>query len=69
MQTTGTGSRFFTVYQTDCAIELHAGCPDQEQFRVICTCLYYEQACEIARIAANLHSLPVMNFVEQCLPG
>lgn len=54
---------YFTVYKTDQAIELHPGCEDYENYRVICTCLYYEQACEIARLSANIHRLPVKNFV------
>lgn len=54
---------YFTVYWTEQAIELHPGCPDDTNHRVICTCLYYEQATEIARLAANLHTLPVRNFV------
>jgi hypothetical protein len=53
---------YFTVYQTEQAIELHPGCEDYEHHRVICTCLYYEQACEIARLSGNLHRLPVKNF-------
>jgi hypothetical protein len=56
---------YFTVYKTEKAIEIHSGCEDYEQVRVICTCLDYQQACEIARLVSNLHHLPVINSVEQ----
>jgi hypothetical protein len=54
---------YFTVYRSEQAIELHPGCEDYENCRVICTCLDYEQAKEIARLSANIHQLPVKNFV------
>jgi len=54
---------YFTVYKTAQAIEVHAGCEDYESMRVICTCLEYQQACEIARLVSNLHHLPVIDFV------
>lgn len=55
---------YFTVYKAEQAIEIHAGCEDYDQVRVICTCLDYQQACEVARLVSNLHHLPVVDFVE-----
>lgn len=57
------GEAYFTVYQTDSAIELHPGCSGDEQFRVICTCVYYQQACEIARLVGSIHQLPIRDLV------
>lgn len=54
---------YFTVYRTEQAIELHPGCEDYENRRVICTCINYDQAKEIARLSANIHQLPIRNFV------
>jgi hypothetical protein len=54
---------YFTVYKTDKSIEIHPGCEDHEQMRVICTCVEYSQACEIAKLVANLHRLPIQDLV------
>lgn len=56
---------YFTVYRTEQAVELHPGCEDYEHLRVICTCVEYEQAFEIAGLVANLHHLPIKNFVNR----
>ncbi len=63
--TTGTGLSiaYFTVYQTEAAIEVRSGCEDYEHVRVICTCLDYCQAREIARLVSNLHHMPVLDYV------
>lgn len=54
---------FFTVYETKDAIELHPGCRDIQDVRVICSCLSYESACTIAQLSANLKQLPVLDYV------
>ena len=53
----------FTVYQTKSAIELHAGCDDYHNYRVICTCISYENAYEAAQLSADLKQLPIVDFV------
>jgi surfactin synthase thioesterase subunit len=57
------GNTYFTVYQTSCAIELHPGCSSDKPFRMICTCVYYQQACEIARLMSSIHRLPIRDLV------
>ncbi len=53
----------FTVYESEHGIEVHEGCDDHGTSRVICTCLSYERAIETAQFSAEIHKLPVINYV------
>lgn len=54
---------FFTVYQTTTEIELRTGCDDFSDVRVICTTTSYENARNLAQLAAEMNHLPLVDYV------
>ncbi len=57
-----TEAEIFTVYQAGSTIELHRGCIDYPNYRVICSCLNYESAYEIAMSSARSKQLPMVDY-------
>ncbi len=57
-----TTPEIFTVYQAGSTIELHTGCVDYPNYRVICSCLSYESAYEIAMSSAQSKQLPMIDY-------
>ncbi len=55
-------AEIFTVYQAGSTIELHTGCVDYPNYRVICSCLSYESAYEIAMSSAQSKQLPMIDY-------
>lgn len=54
---------FYSIYQSQNAIEIRSGCTDYKELRLISSCLCYEQACEIAQTMANVKQMPIKNLV------
>lgn len=56
----------FTVYQTSTAIELRADCKNSTKVvRVILTSRSYENARAMAEVAAKIHQLALIDYVNQ----
>ncbi|MDX2100448.1 MAG: hypothetical protein SFW36_21950 [Leptolyngbyaceae cyanobacterium bins.59] len=54
---------FFTIYQSQRAIELRLGCDDYPSTRIISTSRSYESAYQVALSAAVSKQLPLENYV------
>ncbi len=54
---------FFTIYQSNKAIELHPGCDDYPGMRIISTSRSYESAFQVAQAAADARQIPFKNYV------
>lgn len=52
---------FFTVYQTQDAIELRCGREDLQNCRIVCSSLLYDSAYHIAVLSAHLNQLTFVN--------
>lgn len=56
---------FFSIYQSEQAIELRRGCEDFEHLRLISSCTSYAQACDLADQLAQAKQLEVQDFISQ----
>lgn len=54
---------FFTVYQTQAAVELRLGHHDRPSIRTICSSASYENAKQFAQRCAKLSKLPFIDYV------
>ncbi|NJP08253.1 MAG: hypothetical protein HC866_01235 [Leptolyngbyaceae cyanobacterium RU_5_1] len=55
----------FSVYKTECAIELHSGCNPRMDTRLISTHRSYDDACNFAEFLAVEVELPLKNFTQE----
>lgn len=55
---------FFTVYQTQAAVELRLGHHDCPSIRTVCSTVSYENAKRFAQYCAEINHLPFVDYVD-----